>query len=436
MAAGLTLLALSPALAQPTITNLGTLPGGQESYGFALSADGSVAVGWSGSSSGDRGYRWTAATGMQSIGVLPGKQFSYGYAVSADGSTVVGQCGPSPSAAVRWTASTGMQSLGLFSGGWFSTAFGASADGTQVFGSCVMFPSGLVRPFSWTAATGLVQLPALPAATTCDVNAAAPSGSFAVGTSGSASGPRAVRWAFGAVEDLGVAPGWLTSQARGVSADGSTVTGTLLNGSLSQAFRWTAQTGAVPLGTLPGGTQSTGLAISGSGLSIAGTSNSTQGTRVFLWTPELGMVDLASWLTSQGVNMTGWRLSEARGFSADGSALIGTGIFSGRARAWVVRGLPVPAPAVTRCNPADIADTAGNTAPNGDGCVNNGDFGAFVDALFSSSCQGPCTPGAAPCSPADVATTGGTPGPDGCVDNGDVQAFFSAYFSAVCPACP
>src|SRR5262245_7893334 len=68
--------AMNPLLAQPTITNLGVLPGGTNSYGLAISADGSTVVGESESSAGVRAFRWTAQHGMQDLGTLPGGNYS------------------------------------------------------------------------------------------------------------------------------------------------------------------------------------------------------------------------------------------------------------------------------------------------------------------------------------------------------------------------
>jgi endonuclease I len=88
-----------------------------------------------------------------------------------------------------------------------------------------------------------------------------------------------------------------------------------------------------------------------------------------------------------------------------------------------------PAP----CNPADIAQTDGTPGP--DGLVNNGDFSLFISSFFNADCPG-CDPpnsiGQA-CNPADIAQTDSTPGADGCVDNGDFGLFISAFFSAACP---
>jgi probable HAF family extracellular repeat protein len=79
-----------PALAQPTITNLGSLMGTSNAAG--VSGDGSVVVGTSDYvpfPGGSRPFRWTSGGGMTNLGTLGG---IYGGAsgVSGDGLVVVG----------------------------------------------------------------------------------------------------------------------------------------------------------------------------------------------------------------------------------------------------------------------------------------------------------------------------------------------------------
>lgn len=122
--------------AQPSIVNLGTLPGGAHSLGHAVSADGSVVVGRSSSTAGDRAFRWTSSGGMQDLGVPLGGSHSTGLAVSADGSVVAGAYSGSGfnNRGFRWTTAGGMQSLGVLAGGQDSMALSVSGDGSAVAG--------------------------------------------------------------------------------------------------------------------------------------------------------------------------------------------------------------------------------------------------------------------------------------------------------------
>src|SRR3954468_9523098 len=66
------------AHAASSLTALGDLPGGTfQSQGFAISGDGTTAVGKSdsGSSSGLDSFRWQSSSGMTSLGYLPGSTF-------------------------------------------------------------------------------------------------------------------------------------------------------------------------------------------------------------------------------------------------------------------------------------------------------------------------------------------------------------------------
>jgi probable HAF family extracellular repeat protein len=115
--------------------NLGVLAGGSSSTANAASGDGSTVIGVSGSSAGDRAFRWTATGGMQSLGVLSGTGTSSAKGVSDDGAVVVGVSDSAAgSRAFRWTASGGMQDLGVLPGGETSAANGVSGDGLVIVG--------------------------------------------------------------------------------------------------------------------------------------------------------------------------------------------------------------------------------------------------------------------------------------------------------------
>jgi probable HAF family extracellular repeat protein len=184
--------------------DLGTL-GGRQSQAYAVSADGSVVVGYAYNASQWRAFRWTAAGGMQDLGTLGGTE-SKAYAVSANGSVVVGY---SPNAsnrerAFRWTAG-GMQDLGTLPGYESSWAYGVSANGSVVVGYAEN-ASYQYRAFRWTAEGGM--------------------------------------------QDLGTL-GENDSEASGVSADGSVVVGGPVNPSnRTRAFRWDEMNGMQDLNQL------------------------------------------------------------------------------------------------------------------------------------------------------------------------------------------
>jgi probable HAF family extracellular repeat protein len=129
------------------MVGLGDLPSGQvRSEASAVSADGSVVVGYGSSASGIEAFRWTSAGGMVGLGDLPGGLFnSEALAVSADGSIVVGKGDGTESKPFIWDATNGMRNLstvltdlGLDLTGWdLRTATGISADGSTIVGDGV-----------------------------------------------------------------------------------------------------------------------------------------------------------------------------------------------------------------------------------------------------------------------------------------------------------
>jgi probable HAF family extracellular repeat protein len=138
--------------------DLGTL-GGDSSWAWGVSADGSVVVGWADNAAGQtRAFRWTAARGMQDLGTLGGDE-SWALGVSADGSVVVGGAlnAAGYRRAFRWTEASGMQDLGTLPGGYGSLAWGVSADGSVVVGYA-RDSAWQPRAFRWTAASGMEDL--------------------------------------------------------------------------------------------------------------------------------------------------------------------------------------------------------------------------------------------------------------------------------------
>jgi probable HAF family extracellular repeat protein len=125
--------------------DLGTLPGGNQSAAWGVSADGAVVVG----GSDGRAFRWTASGGMQDLGTLGGGS-SWAYGVSADGAVVVGI---SDGRAFRWTASGGMEDLNttyaslLTNGSVLSVAWAISPDGRYIVGRGYNAATGRTEAF-------------------------------------------------------------------------------------------------------------------------------------------------------------------------------------------------------------------------------------------------------------------------------------------------
>ena len=223
--------------------NLGTLPGGNFgiSSARAVSADGSVIVGHSDSSTNRQPFRWTQTGGMMSL-----SQGTIGSAsaVTADGQVVVGYVEATSPQAFRWTPSSGLTVLGdLVGGTTFSSAAGVSADGSVVVGTGNS--ANGTEAFRWTASNGFEGLGDLAGGTfSSRANAVSADGSIVVGRSvtfasssesafiwDNVHGMRSLRDVLQLDYGLNVT-GWSLREATAISADGMTIVG---NGSHNQS---------------------------------------------------------------------------------------------------------------------------------------------------------------------------------------------------------
>jgi probable HAF family extracellular repeat protein len=378
-------LAYAPGVAwagnSGSITSLGVLRGFSTSDATAVSADGSIVVGVCRAGPASEAFRWTAADGMQALPSLGDGAWASG--VSADGSVVVGWSTTlrDETLAVRWGAG-GVEPLATDP--LSSVAFAVSGDGSTICGT---------HDFAtlWTP-HGESLLPTL-GGNLADAVGISADGSVAVGSCRLNNASlifHAVRWAGGAVDDLGTLGG-ANSFGYAVSADGSAVTGkSQLPSGAVRAFRW--KEGAMQdLGTL-GGSYSVGSGLSADGEVVVGWSEaSTDETQhACFWTHASGMIDLNTYLPQIGVDLAGWSLlKEAHGVSADGTAIVGMGIFNGQERAFLVT---IPTPGILGDldldGQVDADDLAlilaawGTNDPiadlNDDGTVNGADLGTLL----------------------------------------------------------
>ncbi len=318
----------------PTITNaaifvgLGDLAGGAfSSEAFAISADGTVVVGRSRTFDGTEPFRWTLSGGMVGLGHLGGgNNLDVAYAVSADGSVIVGYGGGH---AFRWTLSTGMTQAATG-----TAAYAVSANGTLT--------AGYIANIGNTSAFGPNGVIGLGVAwgTSSD-------GTIVVGETPITGDNLAFRWT--------QTTGMVTigsGIANAISADGSTIVGVRpgfpINGTNGYAFRWTEATGMVDLPGIPNGAYAEAYAVSGDGSVVVGRSAVPHfvSSDAFIWSATLGSRNLKDYLsTDLGLNLTGWKLAEARGVSADGLSIVGIGTNpNGQTEAWLARfDAPVPA---------------------------------------------------------------------------------------------
>lgn len=357
---------VSGPIGNPSFRGLGDLFGGTfESRAFDVSADGFAVVGMS--RSGDfplSGFVWTDTTrgglGMRGLGALnpqsgPGPFVSQAFGIAPDSSTAVGESfrGDNREAAV-WNGPAvfgpnGLSGLGDFPGGFtVSTAKSASNNGSVIVGKGFTPAGG--EAFRWSPGAGLVSLGDVAGGeVNSEANDVTPDGTVIAGTVTPDTFTEAARWTQGiGWEQLGRLPGYAISQGLSVSADGESVVGWSSSGEDGgeQAFVWTAAAGMVALGDLnPGGPRivSRAWGISADATTIVGQALNTDGElEAFVWTDPatggVGMLSLADVLVvlGQGDTLAGWSLTEARGVSADGRVIVGSGLNpSGQTEAWI-----------------------------------------------------------------------------------------------------
>lgn len=318
-----------PVFAGATFQGLGFLLSSPvDSQAYGVSGDGSTVVGRSTRGSSQKPFRWSNATGIVDLGDLPGgNNIGEANRASANGSVVVGFSSSGPALtdreAFRWTVSGGMTGLGFLQPDRRdSRARGVSNDGQVITGEAITSQGR--RAFRWTESTGMVSLGTLPGSTDSLGSDVSGDGSVIVGSSGS----EAFRWTSnGGMVGLGFIPGGAVSAAIATSLDGNTVVGEAYDSSNRQtAFRWSLGLGMQSLGLPTGATSSLANDVSANGGVVAGRLVSSGTQHAFVWDSVNGHRRVRDVLTDLGVDMTGWRLSEATGVSADGSAIVGWGL--------------------------------------------------------------------------------------------------------------
>lgn len=138
-------------------TPYASLTGGGSTLIRAVTPDGAAAAGYVvGNSAGTQAARWLPDGSAQLLGLLPGTDRSYGFGISADASVVVGYCWGESWQAFRWTEDEGMTLVGMLPGASGSVGSAVSADG-RLIGGFADF-AGERRAFLESDEFGLVNL--------------------------------------------------------------------------------------------------------------------------------------------------------------------------------------------------------------------------------------------------------------------------------------
>lgn len=335
----------APDVVQPQVafSSIAPLPGDVSNQPTALSADGTVVVGFSTSPSGKtQAFRWSATDGMTGLGFMAGGTSSSAHGVSADGTVVLGDGNADAvlSAVFRWSAKAGLVPLKSLANSTICVAGGLSGDGATVVGTCLVFGN---TAFRWTEGTGMVALSRFGTGSNQTSNAFAISAdaSTVVGI-GHAVLTGAVLWnAAGEGSILGLLPGDTATGASAVSRDGSVVIGNSTQASSQRRpFRWTRQTGMNAMASTSGPfTEVNASAVSGDGRLIVGWGSTAAGETALIWDETHGMRRLEDMLKiDYQTTFAGWTLSRATAISDDGHSIAGVGVNpNGITEGWLVK---------------------------------------------------------------------------------------------------
>jgi len=378
------------AQAAYTVTDLGTLPGGNLSRGYGINNSGQ-ATGFSRiDSSGDfDAFLYSTGT-MADLGTLGGGSHatSVGHGIN-DSGQVTGTSTPNNANgehAFLYSAGS-MTDLGTLGGGGCSfctsEGYGVNNSGqvTGTSGSAAFF-------YSAGSMTDLGTL---------DTGNMAASGGSGINDSGQVTGYSTTNGTGGAdhaflyssstgMVDLGTLPGSATSSGYAINAFGQVTGGPGPGSAQGDAFLYSSGTGMVDLGTLPGGTLSVGLGINAFA-QVAGASTVANGgpTHAILYTSTQGMVDLNT-LIPPG---SGWGLAQAYGINNAGQ-IVGWGGINGATHAFLLtpNGLITPQEMPCGCGASNPSEpqVAGAQGKQGDPVSTA--FGSFSESFNDVSVSG------------------------------------------------
>ena len=258
-----------------TMIDLGTLSSGNKAAATGVSSNGSVIVGYGNITNGGtiyHAFKYSGST-MTDLGTLGGIN-SYAQSVSSDGLVIVGGASTaSASHAFKYVGST-MTDLGTLGTGDYSEAYGASNDGSVIVGYSYITSGfgGTIHAFKYTGTT-MTDIGTL-GGTHSEANNVSADGNVIIGysqTTGNVAS-HAFKYIGTSMTDLGTLGG-SSSYAYGVSSDGSVIVGQADTATATHAFKYSDGT-MTDIGTL-GGSTSYAYGVTADGKTIVGTSETS-----------------------------------------------------------------------------------------------------------------------------------------------------------------
>ncbi|MBS0189759.1 MAG: hypothetical protein U0573_08620 [Phycisphaerales bacterium] len=331
--------------APPVIYDLGTFFHGSESHATGVSRDGNWVTGYGNVVAAQTyhfAFRWSLSTGLVNLGTTTPGVNTVGSAISPNGTWIAGAVGSNFG---RWSLSTGIQDKGLPVGNYqYGAASDISDDGTVMVGTCREQITANLRGYFWSSTGGFTILPYLGydfnIGPNTIANGVSYDGQVIVGESTTTLEAHACTWTLPwyIMQDLGTLPGSMWSEAKAISTDKQVIVGHSFVVNKHRLFRYANST-MVDLGLASGGGAVAAAATNYDGKVIVGTGSPGH---ALYWSTNAGMNNLNSLMVQLGANMTGWQLLEATGVSDDGTTIVGTGVFNGNTRAFVIKGMPCP----------------------------------------------------------------------------------------------
>lgn len=341
-------LALSSANAQtPSFTLLGFPQGHLRSGGFAISADGQIAVGSSvGPEAAVRstpGFVWSRESGRYDFGLDVGITRSQAWGVSGDGSVVVGggqNTTPANSHAFRWSQAGGYQDLGTLPGFAQSVAVDANHDGSIVVGTLFNAAGGPRQGFRWSASGGMQAL-----GVGTDLRAVSGDGRSIIGNFGTA--PDGFVWTESGGQQFLPAPGGSGHvRVGGINFDGTIIVGQSMTD--GRPLMWMNGVVTELASATPDIPTLGSIGVSDDGRVVVGQGQDTSGNLfAAVWTPATGIIRFSDYLAANGVAVpSGLTLSSCSGVSADGRSFVGSALTASDNQAFVAT-IPSPTTAAT-----------------------------------------------------------------------------------------